>query len=272
MGAYRDWNQIFVMENSAFEISNLFMRKSINIGTTCNTNIPVHVKKHNLLNIYNPYANSFVPSYAFKASPPLNPLAKEFSVLNPYASVYITLDNRRLENIALIALFSTILTLAAFVLNEINEYDKLEFNNTSPKDILKTLKLKNVKKIIIGHLNINSIRNKIEDLKYLIADNIDILLISETKLNNTFPESQFVIAGFHPPYREDRNENGGGLLLYIREHIPSKKVILNFYPKIEAFAIVINLKKKKWLLVSSYNPHKSMIEIHLNSISKQLDV
>ena len=32
------------------------------------------------------------------------------------------------------------------------------------------------------------------------------------------------------------------------------------------------MKKKKWLLVSSYNPHKSMIEIHLNSISKQLDV
>ena len=57
--------------------------------------------------------------------------------------MYITLDNRRLENIALIALFSTILTLAAFVLNEINEYDKSEFNNTSPKDILKTLKLKN---------------------------------------------------------------------------------------------------------------------------------
>ena len=98
-------------------------------------------------------------------------------------------------------MFSTILILSAFVINEINENDKLEFNNTSPKDILKTLKLKNATKIIIGHLNINSIRNKIEDLKYLIADNIDILLISETKLNNTFPESQFAIAGFHPPYR-----------------------------------------------------------------------
>ena len=55
-------------------------------------------------------------------------------------------------------------------------------------------------------------------------------------------------------------------------HVPSKKIILNFYPKIEAIAIEINLKKKKWLLVSSYNPHKSMIQIHLNSISKQLDV
>ena len=155
-----------------------------------------------------------------------------------------TIIHRRLENIALIAMFSTILILSAFVINEINENDKLEFNNTSPKDILKTLKLKNATKIIIGHLNINSIRNKIEDLKYLIADNIDILLISETKINNTFPESQFAIAGFHPPYRENRNENGGGLLLYFREHVPSKKITLNFYPKIEAIAIEINLKKK----------------------------
>ena len=88
-------------------------------------------------------------------------------------------------------------------------------------------------------------------IKYLIAENIDILLIAETKLNNTFPESQFLISGFQPPYREDRNEKGGGLLLYVREHIPSKKLNINFYPKIEAFAIEINLKKKKWLLISS---------------------
>ena len=133
------------------------------------------------------------------------------------------------------------------------------------------MKLTNANKIIIGHLNINSIRNKIEDLKYLIAENIDTLLISETKLNNTFPESQFLISGFQPPYRVDRNEKGGGLLLYVREHIPSKKLNINFYPKIEAFAIEINLKKKKWLLISSYNPHKSMIVMHLNGISKQLD-
>ena len=147
----------------------------------------------------------------------------------------------------------------------------LERLHTSPKDILKKMKLTNANKIIIGHLNINSIRNKIEDLKYLIAENIDILLISETKLNNTFPESQFLISGFQPPYWEDRNEKGGGLLLYVREHIPSKKLNINFYPKIEAFAIEIKLKKKKWFRISSYNPHKSMIVMHLNSVSKQLD-
>ena len=115
-------------------------------------------------------------------------------------------------------------------MHEIKENVKSARKTTSPKDILKKMKLTNANKIIIGHLNINSMRNKIEDLKYLIAENIDILLISETKLNNTFPESQFLISGFQPPYREDRNEKGGGLLLYFREHIPSKKLNINFYP------------------------------------------
>ena len=157
-----------------------------------------------------------------------NPLALVFSVLNPYVRVYIPLESRRLGNTALIAIICAILILFSFLIHEIDENDRLEFNNTSPTDILKKLKLKNANKIIIEHLNINSIRNKIEDLKYLISENIDILLISETKLNNTFPESQFLIAGFHPPYREDRNEKGGGILLYIREHIPSKKLNIIF--------------------------------------------
>ena len=45
-------------------------------------------------------------------------LAQEFPVLNPYA-----------PNITLIAM-STILILSAFLTIEINENDKLEFNNT----------------------------------------------------------------------------------------------------------------------------------------------
>ena len=51
----------------------------------------------------------------------------------------------------------------------------------------------------MAHLNINSIRNKIEGLKFLVAKNVDILVISETKLDETFPTSQFLIDGFKKP-------------------------------------------------------------------------
>ena len=125
--------------------------------------------------------------------------------------------------------------------------------------------------VIIGHLNINSIRKKLECLTYVIDKNIDIFLISETNLNDPFPERQFVIDGCHPPYRNDRTDKAGGLLLYVREHIPSRPVNVTFCPKIEAIVIEVNLKKKKWLLIGTYNPHKSMIKSHLDRISMQFE-
>ena len=47
--------------------------------------------------------------------------------------------------------------------------------------------------MVTGHLNINSIRNKFELLSYLIGGKVDILLISETKIDSTFPTSQFLM-------------------------------------------------------------------------------
>ena len=46
------------------------------------------------------------------------------------------------------------------------------------------------------------------DLKDQIKDNIDILMISETK-----------IEGFSTTYRLDRDSNGGGIIFYAREDI-----------------------------------------------------
>ena len=56
---------------------------------------------------------------------------------------------------------------------------------------LKEMKNQSPEKIIIGHLNINSIRYKIDQLSFTIGNNIDILLISETKLDNSFPSAHF---------------------------------------------------------------------------------
>ena len=65
----------------------------------------------------------------------------------------------------------------------------------SPKNTLRKLKNDNPNKISIGRLNINSIWHKLEFLKELIGINLDIFLISETKLNDTFPPGQFLIDG-----------------------------------------------------------------------------
>ena len=69
---------------------------------------------------------------------------------------------------------------------------------------------------MIGHININSTRSKFEMLSNTIKGNLDILMISETKLDSTFPSNQFTIEGFAAPIRFDRNGREGGILLYIR--------------------------------------------------------
>ena len=49
-------------------------------------------------------------------------------------------------------------------------------------------------------MNINSIRNKFETLVSPVTSDIDILMISETKIDESFPLSQFMIDGFSIPY------------------------------------------------------------------------
>ena len=53
-------------------------------------------------------------------------------------------------------------------------------------------------------------------------------MISETKLDDNFAEGWFFIDGYHTPFRYDRNGNGGGILLYVREDIPEKVIHCDF--------------------------------------------
>ena len=68
-------------------------------------------------------------------------------------------------------------------------------------------------RLIFGQININSIRNKFGLLFSLVSNNIDVLLISETKIGNTFSVSQFCAPGHSVPFRPDRTGNGGGYVI-----------------------------------------------------------
>ena len=75
----------------------------------------------------------------------------------------------------------------------------------------------------------------------------------ETKLDESFPENQFLISGYCKPFRLDRNKFGGGIIIYVKENIPSR--ILNkhnFSKNIEGLFIEINLRKTKLLLFGGY--------------------
>ena len=118
-------------------------------------------------------------------------------------------------------------------------------------------------------MHINSLWNKFESLQHIINKNIDVLLIPEKKNDSFFISAQFHLDGDATPCGLDINANGGGILLYIREYIPSK--LLNTDLSIEGFFVEIRFRKKKWLLCSSYNPKKNLIANHLNCIDRNVD-
>ena len=74
-----------------------------------------------------------------------------------------------------------------------------------PFCLLKKLMLKNSHQVVIGQININSIRNKFELFKKLVKGILDIVVVTESKLDESFPQQQFLMEGYNLPFRADRN-------------------------------------------------------------------
>ena len=110
----------------------------------------------------------------------------------------------------------------------------LEKAKSDVNSSLQAIRKDNLNKLIFTHLNINSIRNKFDSLADIIKDNIDILMISETKVDDFFLVGQFFLDGFGTPFRLVRNRNGGGIILFVRNDIPAKVISTDDRP-IESF-------------------------------------
>ena len=100
----------------------------------------------------------------------------------------------------------------------------------------------------------------------------DVIAITETKLDESFPKCQFKLQGFNNPYRLDINSKSGGLLVYVNNDIPSrllKGVVLSHDCQI--VPVELNLRKQKWLIVSIYRPPRHDISQFISDLSKILD-
>ena len=97
--------------------------------------------------------------------------------------------------------------------------------------------------MIIRQLNINSLRNKFESLIQQVTGNIDILMVSDATLDNSFPVSLFLIDGYTSPFRLNCDKNGGGIMLFFREDIPCKLLSVENHP-VEGFYEESNLRNQ----------------------------
>ncbi len=72
----------------------------------------------------------------------------------------------------------------------------------------------------ISYYNINSLRNKFFDIQDLASKTLpDILVLAETKIDNKFKSSEFLLEGYYHPHRKDYSSNSGGLIQYVRNGI-----------------------------------------------------
>ena len=152
---------------------------------------------------------------------------------------------------------------------KINQNDDLNFTGS-----LKAFRASHPKNLITGHLNINSVRNKFVEISDLLTENlIDILFLSETKLDGSFPLPQFHVTGFKC-HRADRNIHGGGIMAHVRSDLPHRRrtdlenIVI---APIEALILEVIIRKEKWLLTCLYNPNVKYKQNCCNSIEVILE-
>ena len=134
-------------------------------------------------------------------------------------------------------------------------------------EILKSFRISNVNRLTIGQLNINSVRNKLDALKSIVSGNLDILVISESKIDESFPKEQFCRKG---TLRHSWEE----FLIYVRDDIIFKELekLRGHFPKnLEEIFLELNLKISKWLLLGGYNPNKENIAYFFNRVGLRID-
>ena len=106
----------------------------------------------------------------------------------------------------------------------------------------------------------------------MIDENIDIICISETKLYDSFPASNFLIPGYSSPFCLDVSSTSGGILVFIKENIPSKLLTkLTIPSNLQILPIEVNLRKTKWLILPIYKPPSTTENYFLDHMNRLIE-
>ena len=110
---------------------------------------------------------------------------------------------------------------------------------------------------LLAYYNINSLRNKIGDIKFVVNRCMpDLLVLAETKLDSSFPKAQFLMENYHMPTRRDKNKHGGGIIEYIRKGLIRRGLPDFELKSFECICSELTVNKKKWAILSVYRTPK----------------
>ena len=111
------------------------------------------------------------------------------------------------------------------------------------------------KDLFISHLNIRSLLPKLDELRTFLHEYkcAHLFGVSETWLTDSVCDGLVGINGFQT-HRRDRGGRGGGLLVYVSEHVTSIRRRDLEDPEIEALWIQVKIKKSWLTICNTYRP------------------
>lgn len=126
----------------------------------------------------------------------------------------------------------------------------------------------------LGHLNVNSIGGfKLFEIKNMLTNNLlDIFVLSETKIDDTYPDSQYYVKGYKL-YRQDRTNFGGGLIIYARCDLLTKRIENIRAAGLESITVEVRTRKNspRFILSGLYRPPKIAKEIWTLELQRLLE-
>ena len=106
--------------------------------------------------------------------------------------------------------------------------------------------------IIVGHLNEDSLSDKVDQLKLLIMNIVDV---TKTKLDETFPSPRFLIDEFLRSFRVNTTQKRSDILIVVKNDITCKlSTKHNFSHNIKRLFIELSFRKSKCLFLGTYHP------------------
>ena len=153
----------------------------------------------------------------------------------------------------------------SFYLEEPN-FNRGVFNPNTPVKKINGDLMNFKNNFTIAHINARSLSKNIEELREIIyKTNFDAVAISETWLTQNTPHNRFELNNY-TIFRNDRkNERGGGVLWYIRDHYQAKVIKTPCSDKIpEMLWLEVSTGGKKLALGCLYKPPKIPYGIFAN--------
>ena len=145
-------------------------------------------------------------------------------------------------------------------LQDAAEQSSTENEHTIPDNAkLECLRKHFNKDLLMGHLNINSIQNKFEELTATIKTiGAHVMFISETKIDSSYPNPQFSTPGYSL-YRNDRKKGGGDIMALVSSSLTKKRLKpTKNYKTLELIALGIKRDASNMIIIGIYRPPRNL--------------